>query len=256
MTNELAKRIRRACGILLSISIAVAGICLICACVGIYRTGDHPFSREVVALAFSRIAFPVYLCLGLVILGFVLDLILPGEKARLSAGKQTAQVLKRLHSKVDLSQCDEALRSGIAAQQKSRRLHRAITAVLLAIGSLIFLLYAGDGSRFHQSQINDSMIRAMKVLLPCMAVPFGYAVFTTYHSAASIEKEIALLKQAGPGKRAPSPAPAAKADRKKLVRNTLLVVAVVSLVLGFLAGGSADVLTKAVNICTECVGLG
>ena len=34
------------------------------------------------------------------------------------------------------------------------------------------------------------------------------------------------------------------------------VVGLVILVYGFFAGGTADVLTKAVNICTECVGLG
>lgn len=256
MTNELAKRIRTVCGILLSISIVVAGICLIAACVGIYQTGDHPFSREVVAEAFSGIAFPVYLCLGLVIAAFLLDLVLPGEKCKLTAGKQNSLILKRLHSKVDLSQCEESLRGGVAAQQKSRRLHRGISAGLLITGSVIFLIYALNGENFHQSEINDSMIRAMGILLPCMAVPFGYGIFTAYHNSASMEKEIALLKQAETKKPAGSPSPAPKASPVILVRNVILVAAVVSLIFGFLTGGTADVLTKAVNICTECVGLG
>jgi len=40
------------------------------------------------------------------------------------------------------------------------------------------------------------------------------------------------------------------------VRCVLVCAAVVLLVYGYLAGGTADVLTKAINICTECVGLG
>lgn len=256
MTNELAKRIRTVCGILLSLSIFAAGICLITACIGIYQTGDHPFSREVVAEAFSGIALPVYLCLGLVIAAFVLDLFLPGEKVKLTAGKQTSLILKRLHSKVDLSLCDETLRSGVAAQQKSRRLHRWVTAGLLALGSTVFLIYALREGSFHQSEINGSMIRAMGVLLPCMLLPFGYGVFTSYRNNASMEKEIALLKQADAKKNAPAPSPAPKSSRTALVRTVVLAAAIGCLIFGFLTGGTADVLTKAVNICTECVGLG
>lgn len=40
------------------------------------------------------------------------------------------------------------------------------------------------------------------------------------------------------------------------LRWVLLAVAVALILWGFLAGGADDVLTKAVNICTECVGLG
>ena len=40
------------------------------------------------------------------------------------------------------------------------------------------------------------------------------------------------------------------------LRLALLCVGIGILVYGFFAGGTADVMTKAVNICTECVGLG
>ena len=255
MTNELANRIRRIFGIVLSVSIAAAGICLIWACVGIYRTGDHPFSREAVAAAFSPIAVPVYLCLALVIIGFVLDLILPAPASRRKVEKNLELILEKLHGKTDLSQCSEALRGEIIAQQRSRKLHRRITAVLLIIGSIIFLVYALREGAFHQSQINDSMVRAMTVLLPCMAVPCIWAVYAAYRRTASIEKEIALLKQVSGGK-ASDKQTAATTDRTKLIRNVIAVLAIAFLIYGFCTGGTADVLTKAVNICTECVGLG
>ncbi|MBQ8339534.1 MAG: thioredoxin [Clostridia bacterium] len=40
------------------------------------------------------------------------------------------------------------------------------------------------------------------------------------------------------------------------LRCALLVVAVVLIAFGILHGGMADVLGKAINICTECIGLG
>ncbi|MBQ8794562.1 MAG: thioredoxin [Clostridia bacterium] len=42
----------------------------------------------------------------------------------------------------------------------------------------------------------------------------------------------------------------------KITRLIILGIAVITLVLGAIFGGYADVLTKAVNICTECIGLG
>ena len=46
-------------------------------------------------------------------------------------------------------------------------------------------------------------------------------------------------------------------ERKvKIVRLGILAAAAVFMVLGALNGGARDVFVKAVNICTECIGLG
>lgn len=42
----------------------------------------------------------------------------------------------------------------------------------------------------------------------------------------------------------------------KIVRGSLLVVAVVLLVLGILQNGHMDVRNKAIRICYECIGIG
>ena len=256
MTKERIARVHRVYGIALSIVIVIAGLCLMAACLGIYRSGDHAFSREAVAAAFRPIALPVYLCLVMVIGAFGLHWLLPAEEKKPSSGRQSQLILRRLHEKNDLSGCDESLRTAIAAQQKSRRLHRTITAVLLALGSILFLVYAVNGDHFHKSEISASMVQAMIRLIPCMAVPFGYGIFTAYHNQASVEKEIALMKQAPAGVPSSTPARKACANQTNVLRTAILVIAVSLLLYGFFTGGTTDVLTKAVNICTECVGLG
>ncbi len=40
------------------------------------------------------------------------------------------------------------------------------------------------------------------------------------------------------------------------LRTAILVIAIIFIVLGVMNGGLRDVLVKAINICTECIGLG
>lgn len=146
MTYENTKQLRKIYGIALTVMIVIAGICLMAACICIYASGgDEPYSREAVAEAFSGIAFPVYLCLGMIVGSFILDFTLPAEPKK-GAGRKR-----------------------VAKTQEVRK-------------------------------------------------------------------------------------PASK--KAMILQYSVLCVALVCLVYGFFAGGTADVLTKAVNICTECVGLG
>lgn len=258
MKKETIKRIRLIYGIVLSLSAVIAGICLIAACIGIYQSGgDQTYTAPKVTEAFSGIAVPVYLCLALVVGGFILDFALPAESKKRKPEKNHAATLQRLLEKRDLESCEPALGQAIIKEQSMRRLHTCISIVLLIIGSIVFLSYGANPANFHQSQINGSMVSAMWVLLPCLAVPFGYAVFSAYFTRASLQRQIALVKQIPAGeKKAEAPAKQETGKALLIARCVLVCLAVVLLVYGFFAGGTKDVLTKAINICTECVGLG
>ncbi len=256
MTNQRANHIKKLYGILLSLVLIVAGICLIAECCAIYFTDDGSFSREIVADHFSGIAIPVYLCLAMIILGFVLDFILPAGRNKSDIQKNYSLILQQLHRKTDLNACDEAVQKAVAREQKSRKYNKLISIVLLVLGSILFLAYGANGNNYDPREITDSLIRAMYLLIPAIAVPFGYALFSAYYCRASMLREIDLLKQVGSNR---SPAPCVPVKSRKadgIVRWAVLVVAVSILVYGYIAGGTADVLTKAINICTECVGLG
>ena len=258
MTTKSIQLIRRIYGIFLSVSILCAALCLMGACLGIYDSGNGEFSREAVAAAFSPIAPWVYLCLGLVLLGFPLNWLLPRDAEKRKTRKQNAVILQRLHSKTDLSACPEDLRKAVAARQKCRRLHRLVTLCLLALTAVIFTVYVLTGDRFLLPDITASMKQAMLVLLPCLTVTFGYGIFAHYRAQKSMETEIELMKQAS--KEAPARLePKAEVETKMnlhTLRAAILLLAVGVLLFGYFTGGTADVLTKAINICTECVGLG
>lgn len=249
MNQKTQKIIQIVYAVLITAALAVAGLCLMVACVGIYRSGDRPFSREAVAAAFGGIAVPVYAAIGMVVVGFVLSLFLPAEPKNKKAD-MTLSLWRRLSARAVVNG-DAAV--AVAKERRLRRVHRLITLGLLLVGAVAFLLYACNFEHFHRTEINPSMVRAMWVLLPSVGVPFLYAVLTACLSRKSLLREIAVLRECP--QHDPDPAPH---DGHLLiaVRVALLAVAVIGIVVGLLGNGFADVLTKAVNICTECIGLG
>lgn len=251
------KRIHFLYRISLSILLVIAGICLCVACVGIYLSGEQPFSREAVAAAFGYIAVPVYLCLALAVGGFLLNGFVPQDTKR-PPDRQYRLLLIQLQQKLDLEQCPDTCKIDILQQRKKRRFHDGIALGLLIVGSVVFLSYACNPVHFHQSEINRSMAQAMALFVPCLGIPFLYAVFAGYIRNCSYQKEIHLIKQAlAEGAHATAPCtPKTPGHWLLYLRLALLCIGVGILIFGFIAGGTADVMTKAVNICTECVGLG
>jgi len=79
MTKDNKIRFRSIYKILLSISIILAGICLVIGCVSIYFAGNG-YSCEIVSATFSKINIPIYMCLGLVVCDAVWELISPTQK--------------------------------------------------------------------------------------------------------------------------------------------------------------------------------
>ncbi len=265
MSNDTRKLIHRIYGIAISAVTVIAGARLAWACYGIYSTGKAAggqiYTRQIVAEAFAPIALSVYLCLALVIGGFILHLLLPPEQKKLAPEKNRRLILDRLHGKADLSLADAALADSIRKQQKARRLHTLISAVLLAVCSAIFLVYACNQTLWPEvAEITPVMLRSVLLLLGCLAIPTGYTVFTAYFCRRSMDKEIGLMKQAAkeaPASPAPVSKPACNCEKWMLAaRFAIVVVAAGLLLYGYFTGGIADVIAKAAAICTECVGLG
>lgn len=67
-------------------------------------------------------------------------------------------------------------------------------------------------------------------------------------------KELELRRSAP--KRKPDAAAPEKTTGRNVIRVIIAAAAVVLIVLGVMNGGMFDVLVKAINICTECIGLG
>lgn len=276
MSQKVKRWVRIGYYALVCTALAVAAVLLMWQCVAIYRVGgDSPFTRERIAEYFAPISIPVYICIGLVVAGFALSPLLPAAPD--SKPDRDAITLRRLQEKMDFSLSDEQ-ESQVHRMRRSRTLHHNITLSLLAVGTAVFLWYALDVNRFPLQDATGAMVNAMWVLLPCVGVPFLYAVFTAYFCRRSVKKETALLRTIQYEQLAQrmahhddvdSDVPTEKSIEKSenyrkdrdawlvpVVRGVVLAVAIGLTVYGLLYNGAMDVLWKAVNICQECIGLG
>ena len=113
-----------------------------------------------------------------------------------------------------------------------------ILAILLALSlSAVTLAYAQSGFTYEYMRI---------VLM--IALPGGLALFA-----------LAILNRGGEDQKKAQraqPYPEKEWPGKNVLRVALVILSVVLIVLGITNGGLWDVLVKAINICTECIGLG
>ena len=265
MSDKTKSLIYRVYGIVTSAMLVITGVLLILSCLSVYRIGNRPFTPENISSAFARISIPFYLTLTLVIIGVIFSVIVPQKSARLKALPFKKSTLTRLLARTDLSS-DGVLEAKLKREAAFIIICRAVAAVL-GIGACIpSLIYVLNVNNFTM-EYDASIVAACAIVLPTAMVCVGLLLALSYVESASLDRQISLLK-AFAAKTGKMPTEADKCEEKAkkrgkaarialiAVRAVILLVAVFFIVEGVTNGGASDVLSKAINICTECIGLG
>ena len=258
MSPKNKKLMHGICGIACAVLLVLTAVLFAVSCVQIYKSGASPFTRESVAAHFSRIAVPVYACIAVVAVSGLLALIFPAEAERTARRADEEMMLARLRRKGETTQ--EAER-----EEKLRRVLRYAATAVAVVAAVIPLPFVLDASRYAEERgsYNDIVLSMVIPVAICASVALGACIAVSFLCRASVRREIALLR--GEGERVAINAAAcpirsfATLHKTKLLlglRVLLLVVGVALVIVGILNGGMADVLGKAINICTECIGLG
>ncbi len=118
-----------------------------------------------------------------------------------------------------------------------------VAGICLICGSL-YIYFSGDG--YSRKIVINTFAKISIPIYVCIALIIG-SFFVGDKSRSKFYKPKNFNQTKEP-----------VLDFKKLyiVKVVIIIVAITALIFGALAGGFADVLTKAVNICTECIGLG
>ena len=263
MSNEKLRKVHLIYGIVLSVIIIVTGICFIVSCIDIYKSGMRPFTYESISTHFMAIIVPVVLCIVGIVGGMVVSCF-PLEKPKIKGFIDTGITLKKMSAKIDISKCDNEAQGKITRERKIRRYSNYLCIDAIVVSLVISLIYVLNKSNFPAIDINAEMVNAMLFVIPCAIVSIASIYANVMICTASTVRELEVVKQAlrSGQQSAVSGQQATKepnSQNEKILfgaRLTLAVIAVAFIVIGIFNGGMADVLQKAINICTECIGLG
>ena len=148
----------------------------------------------------------------------------------------------------------------IRKERKRQRIILGIRRAAFAACMVPVLIYCTDRGHFPEND-PEAMISSLVLhILPWTAAGLLILQMGALLEKKSILREIdaahAQLKAEKTGPRSGSLSKGLPTCGTAAVRIVLLLAAAVMIVLGILNGSLKDVLLKAINICTECIGLG
>lgn len=260
MSKKALQSIRIIYSIVLSLMLIVTGILLMIACVNIYKIGNRPFTVANISAAFAKIALPVWSTVALAVIGLIAMPFLPDEKRHVKAIKEKKSTLALLQKKLNVDACDENTLKLIKKEQKTHTVLQISAIAIVCAVAIPAVIYTFNFNNYS-ADYNASVIAACLWILPCSFVAMGVAIAFMYLENASVERQIKHVKTAIAQTKTTLPAGGAEEHRSHVklitgIRIALIVIAIALIVAGILNGGMADVLSKATNICTECIGLG
>lgn len=272
MNNQrINKSVRLYCGIFLGVFTVVVGALFAWQVLDIFNSSSapvldrKPFTREIVIAALSKIDLFFWLWIGAIVVGFVLWEVFPvKEKTRkICPDLQYARLISRL---------PEVAPEGLVADYdqviKTQKLAFGVKIggyVLAAIAVLTTVIYLCIPSNFNNKAVTLEILDMAKVVVPVfVAAAVLYSVGATLLKY-SVKNALPSLQKVTKGVSVSAkPTTAVQKvqnffEDKRVVlaiRIALAVIAVGLIIWGSLNGNAQAVFIKAINICTECIGLG
>ena len=252
MTNSKFEKI---ISLATSVCVAVLGVMFIACCAHLYFTGgDEPYSRKRVGEYLLLLIVPAVITLIGVVAGVILN----------SANKQTTDTKANLTKqyllsvrakKIDIDSFEEKVRGAIVAERKKRATVKAIFISLSAVCYIICVVYVIFFCEYSVENLSRDVMTAFAGALPFGILGVAMNVPSILLCEQSAARELDLIK--GGKKIAAEKAGDGNEEVISLVAKVVIIaISALFILLGVLNGGMADVLGKAIKICTECIGLG
>ena len=270
LTDKQKNTIRLVSEVVLSFMLVISGILFIYSCYTVYKSGPSPFTRESIALAFSKIAVPVYVTLCLAVVVAVISISLSAQQKKLVGARSYRALRERLLKRVDLTLADVGVGEKIEREIRYRRILRIARLSLNIVSLVLPLIYLLNPANFEGANTNTEVLHGMLIYLAFLSPVIIFEIVFVILSDNSYRREIEYLKAAPKSAKvtAENVESASKIDKIKAfvhrnerelvlgLRIALTVSAIVFIAVGIFGGGMVDVLNKAIKICTECIGLG
>lgn len=280
-----SKKIRLIYGVAFSILTVLIGMFFIFGSFRIFAVGGYAqgsYSREAVGKVLLILSFPFVIWVAAIIAAYVIDIKFPAEISK-TTHKNDKPALKRLLQLVP-KEADDSLKSELKTVYKeewARLIVNAICALVYIVCIILGAVYVFNKENFPAEDLNVEMFGVLFNTLPWLLVSLAATVGGIIYKNYSIKRELAAVKKlvASNKNKAETKNPLlinpvfgaienVKTFFKKVkgamstkaakwsVRGCVFAVAVTFVVLGIFNNGMQEMMTKAINICTECIGLG
>ena len=138
--------------------------------------------------------------------------------------------------------------------QKIKLIYEWVTAALLIATAAALIIgcvsiYLSGEKPFSRDAVSETFARFAPLVYVTAAFSVG-GIFTLLLPSPSKKKTSKRQRPAS------VLAVSHSSGKDRIVTAIIITVGGLLLVIGLIGGGAADVLAKAVNICTECIGLG
>lgn len=269
VTVDVKQRMQRVFATLTAILSVLVGAAYIVAACHIYFTGgSDPYSRERVGEYLTYLSVPSIVLILSVIATAIASLSEP--ERRLTVDFDAVYLLKRARKRTPTHRLDKHTQGIAMAEQKKRTVYASVTAVLTLALTAAATVVALDSTRYKNENPTSEVVGALTFILPLCAVAIVIITVCAYLCASSCERELDAHMLAIQEKRFdddPEPKKSvivrigeALSSKDKVIRLCVRICIAIAacglIIFGVLNGGMADVLAKAVKICTECIGLG
>ncbi len=272
MTDKMKHNLRKGVGLFIAIWTVIVGVAFVVQVWRIYSLGDKPFTTESIGEHFQQIAAPVYIWLAAVVVGGVLWTVFPAPQEKIVPYIELKHTLAKLNRRLP--------ESGEQAKklQRNRLIAKCVCAVACVgccVCALVYMLadykLAAQNGFLAEHGEAERLLRALVWVVAALALSIG----TSYFVQDTYKKEIVFAKSEIAANAKKGLKTQKKEENVTLkgilsekfaflqskwvllgVRIAVAAVAVTFVIVGVCNGGVAAVLFKAINICTQCIGIG
>lgn len=180
---------------------------------------------------------------------------------RMAARFSTEAVPEEVQLRLRLMRAEKT--DAMRGEERRRRIARGVCAGICAVCAVMAARYLANPAHFASRELESVIGRMLWHIAPWTLIGFACAILCEWFCGRSLRREIDLAARSG--ERVPIENAQTDSDRscegkaqliKTAARAVAFALAVSLLALGAANGGMRDVLVKAINICTECIGLG
>ena len=234
----------------------------------IFRSAEKsPFTAERISQHFYQIAVPVVFWMIALVVNIVLGYVYPDAKEKTKAYFTADERVKRLQKRLPK---DSALR-GYDKGDFVRLVVACLALAFAAASIIVSLVYLLDKN--YSPVLSEPIFaenkgmgdRVLRVLVWCAGATMFLMAATIFGDIIAKKKEEKIKNEIVENAKKGIRVPIEKGEKKVakngetatwIVRGVIAVVGIVFVILGICNGGMGEMLFKAINICTQCIGLG